>query len=81
MLQDEAVSWKERGNEKFKNGSFDLAIDCYTLSIHYTPVNDVCLLGVLYSNRAHAYFKKKQFNKAKGDAERCLQYRPDWSKV
>ena len=65
----------------FKNGSFDLAIDCYTLSIQYTPADDVRLMGTVYSNRAHAYFKKKQFKKAKDDAEKCLKYRPEWSKV
>lgn len=64
-----------------KQENYDYAIDCYSLSISYAPsVNDT-LLGMLYSNRAHAYFKKKQFVKSKCDAENCLKYRPHWSKV
>ena len=81
ILQEEAAGWKERGNEMFKSENFDLAVDCYTLSIQYTRDDNAYLLGTLYSNRAHAYFRKKQFKKAKDDAEKCLKYRPDWSKV
>jgi tetratricopeptide (TPR) repeat protein len=64
----------------FKEGKYDNAIDCYTLSIQYAPANDV-LLGTLHSNRSYACSQKKQFKKAKDDAEKCLKYRPNWSKV
>ena len=60
---------------------FDLAIECYTLSIHYIPVNNDELRGTLHSNRSQAYLKKNQFKKSKEDAEKCLKYRPGWCKV
>ena len=65
----------------FRHEKFDMAIDCYTLSIQYAAVNNAQLLGILYSNRSQAYFKKKQFNQAKDDAEKCFKYRPNWLKV
>jgi tetratricopeptide (TPR) repeat protein len=65
----------------FKQEKYDMAIDCYTLSIQYAPDHSVQLLGILHSNRSNAYLKKKLFKKAKDDAEKCLKYRPDWSKV
>ena len=67
----------------FRQKKFDMAIDCYTLSIQYicSAVDGAELLGTLYSNRSQAYFKKKFFKKAKDDAEKCLKYRPNWSKV
>ena len=80
-VQDEATEWKEKGNEMFRQKKFDMAIDCYTLSIQYAAADDAQLLGTLHSNRSQAYFKKKQFKKAKDDAEKCLKYRPNWSKV
>ena len=80
-VQNEASKWKEKGNEMFRWKKFDMAIDCYTLSIQYVAVDNAQLMGTLYGNRSQAYFKKKQFNKAKDDAEKCLKYRPNWSKV
>ena len=65
----------------FKEGKYDIAIDCYTLSIQYAAPADDVLLGTLHSNRSHTYLRKKQFKKAKDDAEKCLKYRPNWSKV
>jgi tetratricopeptide (TPR) repeat protein len=64
----------------FHIGKYGNAIDCFTLSIQYASVHYVTL-GMLYSNRSHAYFKKKQFKKAKEDAEKCVKYRPNWSEV
>ena len=81
MLQEEATSWKKRGKEMFNKEKYDLAIGCYTLSIQYAPGEEKCLLGTLHSNRSYAYFKNEHFKKAKDDAEKCLKYRPDWSKV
>ncbi|CAB4041590.1 TPR and ankyrin repeat-containing 1-like isoform X1, partial [Paramuricea clavata] len=76
--EEEAIGWRDKGNEMFHIGKYGNAIDCFTLSIQYASVHDVTL-GMLYSNRSHAYFKKKQFEKAKEDAEKCVKYRPNWS--
>lgn len=70
-----------KGNEILKAGKYDYAADCYSLAIKYAPQDDVELRGILYSNRSLAYFRKKQFREAKEDAQQCLEYRPQWSKV
>ena len=74
------MGWKDRGNEMFKIKKYDMAIECYTLSIQFAP-SDGVLLGILYSNRSQSYLEKNQYKKAKDDAEKCMKYRPDWLKV
>lgn len=65
----------------FRIEKYDNAIDCFNLSIQYTPVYDVTLQGMLYSNRSRAYFNKEKFKKAKKDAKKCVKYRPNWPEV
>ena len=66
----------------FSMQKYDLAIECYAMSIQYTvSENNAVFLGKVYSNRSQSYLKTKQFVKAKDDAKKCLEYRPDWSKV
>lgn len=57
--------FKERGNEQFKKGNFDEAIDSYTVAIQADVSNPV-----LYGNRAMALLKKADsmmVNKRKDD--------------
>ena len=70
-----------KGNEILKDCKYEYAVECYSLAIQYAPLDDAELQGVLYSNRSSAYFRAKQYRKAKEDAEECLKYRPQWSKV
>ncbi|KAL1924519.1 uncharacterized protein VTP21DRAFT_4173 [Calcarisporiella thermophila] len=63
---------KEKGNEFFKNGKFEDAIQCYTTSIAFDPKNAVSLI-----NRAMAYLKLKRYKEAEKDCTVGLGLQPD----
>jgi tetratricopeptide (TPR) repeat protein len=49
--------------------------DRFTQGLQFDPTN-----AVLYSNRSACYSHLRQWDKALEDANRCLQYRPEWPK-
>jgi len=53
-----------------------LAIKLYTQSLQHNPGDHA-----VYSNRAMAYEKTGEFQKALEDAEMCIQLNPGWVKV
>jgi len=63
----EAVSEKDRGNEWFKKGNFDKAIERYTRGMTLDPTN-----AVLPANRAMALLKKGQYGAAETDCTLAL---------
>lgn len=65
----------------FKYHNYDLSIECYTLSLNYTPENESDLLGIIYSNRSFAYLKKGNSESALTDAQNCARIKPEWPKV
>ncbi|XP_071958359.1 tetratricopeptide repeat protein 12-like [Antedon mediterranea] len=56
-----ATEWKEKGNQEFKAGKFEKAVEYYTEGLE-------CLkdMVVLYTNRAQAFNKLAQYNDAIG---------------
>ncbi|KAJ3333970.1 Sperm associated antigen 1 [Blyttiomyces sp. JEL0837] len=58
---------KTKGNEAFKSQDFEDAIDYYTRSLKILPRAN------LYTNRAIAYLKVKQFQKAEDDCTAALE--------
>lgn len=78
MDNDEAPSdtFKEQGNAAFQMGEYSEAVDCYTNGIAQNPSN-----AVLFSNRSAAYLKQNIYDKAKLDADMCIELDPKWSKV
>lgn len=75
-LMQQALVEKERGNEFFKEGNFDQAINCYTRGIHCDPTN-----AALPSNRAMALIKKGQFAAAETDCTIAVDLDPTYSKA
>ena len=90
-LMVEAVAEKDRGNEWFKNGNYDKAIERYTrgkrylllfVTYHYflgmtlDPLN-----AVLPANRAMALLKKGQFGAAETDCTLALSIDSTYIKV
>ena len=63
-----AVTAKECGNAKLKEGNVDDAIRFYTCAIDCEPKNHL-----LFSNRSAAYQTKKQWREALSDAQKCVQ--------
>jgi len=70
-----ASKFKDAGNQAFKDGKNDEAIDMYTKAIDLNPDDHV-----YYSNRSAAHMKMSNISKALKDAQHCVELQPDWSK-
>ena len=66
---------KEKGNNCFKAGKFQQAVDCYTAALDVQPESHILL-----SNRSVAYSKLGKFNEALADALKCLEFSPSFSR-
>ena len=66
---------RKKGNDHFGRGEFSAAIQCYTKCIGYDSRNPV-----VYSNRAAAYLKTKEYLKARSDCDSALRLDPAHSK-
>ncbi|XP_066039242.1 RNA polymerase II-associated protein 3 [Chamaea fasciata] len=64
---EKALAEKEKGNNYFKQGNFDEAIQCYTRGMHSDPYNPV-----LPTNRASAFYRMKKFSVAESDCNLAL---------
>lgn len=72
---EDALEWKEKGNECVRNGKFEEAVLHYTTAIKSDPKNPT-----LYSNRSLAFLKSGQHYYAFMDARETIKLRPDWAK-
>jgi Ca2+-binding EF-hand superfamily protein len=61
--------------EAFKSGKWQNSIDAYTRAIELDADN-----AVFYQNRAAAYIKAGEFEKALQDAEECIRLNPEYDK-
>lgn len=73
---------KAKGNDCYKNGEIDDAINNWSsaISIVENNDNDKNILKVLYSNRSSAYLKLKNKEKALDDANKCINLDNTWIK-
>jgi len=74
-MSTQAEKYKEQGNDEFKKGNFDKAIEFYTYATEMDPRNHV-----FFTNRALCYEKMKKYDKALRDAEKSVQLNKDWEK-
>ncbi|XP_071399490.1 RNA polymerase II-associated protein 3 [Centroberyx affinis] len=65
--QQRAQAEKEQGNEFFKEGKYDDAIECYTRAMSADPYNPV-----LPTNRAACFFRLRKFAVAESDCSLAL---------
>lgn len=72
---EEALKYKEEGNEAFKGNDWDLAIKLYTKAINLTP-SETRELSVYHKNRAAAYLKQENYEAALEDCDKSLQIVP-----
>lgn len=68
-----AAEFKNKGNEAFKAGRYQEAIDLFSKAIEHNP-ND----HVFYSNRSGSYLNNGQYDQALQDAETCIKMNPAW---
>jgi len=73
--EQQAADLKNAGNEAFKGGHFQEAVQLYTQALDLDADN-----AVLFSNRSGALAAIGNYTQALVDAERCVALRPDWAK-
>lgn len=71
-----AILKKDKGNDFFKKGNYDSAINCYTIGMELDPNNPL-----LPANRAMAFIKKEQFQAAENDCTLCISLDPSYVKA
>ena len=71
---------KAAGNAAFTANKSEEAVQAYTDALAVDPLN-VEYNSVLYSNRAAAYVKLRQYQKAIDDCNRCLEGKPGFTKA
>ena len=66
---------KSKGNECFKQGQFELALEFYSKALSVSPSNHIAL-----SNRSVAFYKLGKYNSALEDANKCVETNKSWAK-
>jgi len=70
-----AESYKEKGNEYFKKGDYEKAIENYTYACEIDPKNHL-----YYTNRSLCYASMKRWDKSLRDADKSIALNPNWVK-
>ena len=66
--QETSETWKNRGNDLYKNRDYTAAIGAYTKAIDLEPS-----APLLYTNRAAAYLMTHQFKEVIADCDKAIQ--------
>lgn len=78
MKNSLATKHKDDGNESYKVGDYDRAIECYTRGIEVDAGKDI--MCILYSNRSAALTIKRRWVEAEADASTCISIAPDFAR-
>ncbi|XP_066447806.1 RNA polymerase II-associated protein 3 [Eleutherodactylus coqui] len=73
---EKALSDKEKGNNYFKAGNYDEAVQCYTRGMNADPYN-----AVLPTNRASAFFRLKKYAVAESDCNLAIALNRNYFKA
>lgn len=79
ITTDDPTTYKEKGNEEFKNGFYEKAIDLYSKAIKTGEKHKD--LPVFYKNRAAAHLKLEEWEKAHKDCTKSLEISPNDQKA
>jgi len=78
---EKAVKYKESGNECFKNGRYDAAIELYDKAIEICPKSNNIDLSQFYQNRAAAYEQLKKWQNVSDDCTKALELNAKYLKA
>ena len=69
------VRLKDMGNDAYKKGEYDLALDAYTRALDTSKEDKIRdeELAILYKNRALVLLKNEDFQSAVADCTKCLE--------
>ncbi|ETE60197.1 RNA polymerase II-associated protein 3, partial [Ophiophagus hannah] len=76
QLKQKALAEKDLGNRYFKEGKYEIAIECYTRGIAADGTN-----ALLPANRAMAYLKVQKYGEAEEDCTRAVLFDSSYSKA
>ncbi|NXO67195.1 RPAP3 protein, partial [Phainopepla nitens] len=76
QLKQKAIAEKDLGNGYFKEGKYEVAIECYTRGIAADGTN-----ALLPANRAMAYLKIEKYKEAEDDCTQALLLDASYSKA
>ncbi|KAG8137820.1 putative RNA polymerase II-associated protein [Naja naja] len=76
QLKQKALAEKDLGNRYFKEGKYEMAIECYTRGIAADGTN-----ALLPANRAMAYLKVQKYGEAEEDCTRAVLFDSSYSKA
>lgn len=68
-------AYKEKGSKAFAAQQFVEALEFFTTALKEDPTNHT-----IYSNRSATYMALKDYDKALEDANKTIQFKPDWPK-
>jgi len=73
------VRLKDMGNDAYKKGEYDLALDAYTRALDTSKEDKIRdeELAILYKNRAQVLLKNEDFQSAVADCTKCLELVPN----
>mmetsp|Transcript_35260 Transcript_35260/g.64490 ORF Transcript_35260/g.64490 Transcript_35260/m.64490 type:complete len:211 (+) Transcript_35260:98-730(+) len=71
----DAATAKARGNDAYRNGQYDKAVEEYSKAIARDAKDHT-----LFSNRSAAYVSLRKYKEALEDATSCVALKPDWPK-
>lgn len=78
---EKSVKYKEAGNDCFKNGKYDSAIELYDKAIEICPKTNNIDLSQFYQNRAAAYEQLKKWKNVSDDCTKALELNPKYVKA
>uniref|UniRef100_A0A2D4L633 RNA polymerase II-associated protein 3 n=1 Tax=Micrurus spixii TaxID=129469 RepID=A0A2D4L633_9SAUR len=76
QLKQKALAEKDLGNRYFKEGKYEIAIECYTRGIAADGTN-----ALLPANRAMAYLKVQKYGEAEEDCTRAVLFDSSYAKA
>ncbi|XP_040199849.1 RNA polymerase II-associated protein 3 [Rana temporaria] len=74
--KNRALTEKEKGNDYFRAGKYDEAVQCYTKGMNADPYN-----AVLPTNRASTFFRLKKYAVAESDCNLAIALDRNYSKA
>ena len=80
MAEERALALKEEGNELFRAGALDDAVDRYTKAVAAAPPGSAAT-AVYFSNRAACYLLQERHEEAVADCSSALKIDPEYVKA
>jgi len=75
-MSAEAEKYKEKGNDEYKKGNYERAIEYYTYATEMDPKNHV-----YFTNRAMCYGQMKKWDKSLRDSDKAIALNKSWEKA